>query len=133
MDRGGPGPTPCADLAKDQRRKETRIVEPVGKRMSGRERVSSHHVVWHTSERRGGARLIDRPIGQGLHRPSAPTPQPHHRVARQRIDKHALGPGAVAVMLPIVTAAPRRLAHLDPIRGAIAAARIARRVDQRLD
>jgi hypothetical protein len=48
MDRGGRGPTPCTDLSNDQRRKETRIVEPVGKRMSGRERVVSDHVVWHT-------------------------------------------------------------------------------------
>src|SRR3989442_27729 len=68
MDRGGRGSTPRTELSKDQRRKETRIVEPVGKRRSGRERGSSDHVVWHPSGRRGGARLLDRPIGQGLHR-----------------------------------------------------------------
>ena len=39
MDRGGRGPTPRTDLSNDQRRNETRIVEPVGKRMSGRDRV----------------------------------------------------------------------------------------------
>lgn len=72
MDQDGRGPTPRTDLSNDQRRNETRIVEPVGQRMRGRERVSFDHVVWHTSERRGDARLIDRPIREGLHRPSAP-------------------------------------------------------------
>jgi hypothetical protein len=88
--------------------------------------MSSDPRVCQTSKRRGDVRFIDRTIGQGFHRPSVVPPQPRHGVTGQRIDKHALGPGAVVEMLSIATATPRRLTHLHPVCRAIAAARITR-------
>jgi hypothetical protein len=121
---GGTSPRP--DPSNNQRRDET-IIKTVGKRRSG-ERVSSDPLMGQTSKRCGDVQFLDRTIGQGFHRPSVVPPEPRHGVPGQRIEKHPLGPDTVALMLSIVAATPRRLPHLHPIRRAIAAARIARRV-----